>query len=102
MRNILDVVAQIQDKVPEDQGRLHYRLDNVHSSALYRAPEMMFMSWDELQETLITAIGEFPKEDWQFEVLSIFSTVPVSEIRRDVEARLKSKEEKDQQLNDFC
>jgi len=86
-REITDVVDQIKTLVPQDKIEFIGRLDWVYQDACCRPPEDRRRSWEYLQQCLLKFIGLYPNEDWQFQVLSVFSTVTVEEIKEDV-ARL--------------
>lgn len=51
------------------------------SSVCFSAPELLSMWWDEVHDTLCNHIPEIPNEEWQFKVLSIFSTKSVEELK---------------------
>jgi hypothetical protein len=86
MRNILDVMDQMQAAMPPDVAADNKAaFDDVESSVRYSAPEQMRIRWVQLQGVVTSIVGNIPTEDWHFEVLSIWSTLPVAQIRADVE-----------------
>ena len=79
MRNCCDVIKEMISKVPEDKTNLLIRLNKNLEKAAYKAPEET-VQWVEVQDTLIEFMKK-PTEDWEFEVLSVFTTKSVSELR---------------------
>ena len=79
MRNCCDVIREMISKVPEDKTNLLIRLNKNLKDASYKAPEET-VQWFQVQDTLIEFM-EKPTEDWEFEVLSVFTTKSVSELR---------------------
>ena len=84
MRNIGAVIDSIMLFVPEEETALFHDLNSIMSSVRYSPPELMYLHWRRLAEALQDAIGDIPEVDWHYEVLSLFSTVPVSQIKADV------------------
>jgi hypothetical protein len=84
MRDIRTVINEIRTHVPANERPLLYDLEDIYSSASYRAPEIWYVDWETLQHVLLNRIGEVPSEEWQFEVLSIFSTLSVGDIKQEV------------------
>lgn len=82
-RDIVEVINQIIEKVPIDNIEFRKRLQWVMEDSYYKAPELMWISWERLQEAIIEFIPpeKRPKEDWECEILSIFSTIPVNDIK---------------------
>jgi hypothetical protein len=68
------------DKVPSNREELIKDLKWNYEDASYKAPEET-LQWSRTQHTLIKHIPE-PSEDWEFEVLSIFTTQPIEELRK--------------------
>ena len=87
MRNIHTVISQIENKVPSDRTSLLLDLHRIYSAALFHAPETQQADWIHLQTVLEVYIGRLPSERWEFEVLSIFSGVSITELMQDVEQR---------------
>lgn len=81
-RNIADVIDQIKAIVPIAEDKLINSMNWVRQDSLYRPPEDSYESWKMLQQTLLKVI-KIPKEEWQFEALSIFSMVPIERIKRE-------------------
>jgi hypothetical protein len=80
MRNLDEVIDQMILKISDTETGLIQELNRIKNSAAYTSPELIHRRWNEvsfvLKEFIIT-----PRKDWQFEVLSIFSTKPVEEIK---------------------
>lgn len=82
-RNCCAVISQMIDKIPSNKTELIKDLQWNYEDASYKAPEET-LQWYRTSETLMKHI-EIPKDDWEFEVLSIFSTQSVEDIRKAVE-----------------
>jgi hypothetical protein len=80
MRNLDEVIDQMILKISDTETGLIQELNRIKNSAAYTSPELMRGRWNEvsfaLKEFILT-----PRKDWQFEVLSIFSTKPVEKIK---------------------
>ncbi len=87
MRDIHTVIAQIENKVPPDRTRFLLDLTRIYSGTLFHAPETQHADWEHLQAVLEVYIGRHPSERWEFEALSIFSEVSITELMQDVERR---------------
>jgi hypothetical protein len=82
-RDIRNVIKEIAEQVPNDQVSFPRMLKTLSDSVRYVAPEAMYGKWDVLQRIIIECIppDKCPDAEWKFEVLSIFSTVSISEIK---------------------
>jgi len=80
-RNCGVVITEMLTKVPKtkDNVDLIEALDWNREDASYKAPEET-LQWQRTQQTLVKHIP-VPKEEWQFEVLSIFTTQPIEAIK---------------------
>ena len=67
------------DRIPADKKDFIKDLQWNYEDATYKAPEET-LQWDRTQSTLIEHIPN-PSEDWEFEVLSIFTTKSVEDLR---------------------
>lgn len=81
-RDCFQVISEMIAKVPEDKTELIKDLEWNLEDASYKAPEET-LQWERTQQTLIRHFDN-PKEDWEFEVISIFTTRPVEELRGSV------------------
>jgi len=79
MRNPIVILKQMLDVIPKDQKDLIKRLKWNINDCSYRPPEDT-IGWDLIQETLIDYL-EFPKEEWEYKVISIFTTKPIEELK---------------------
>lgn len=75
MRNLSEVIEEMLAVVPAEQIDLRDRLKATKQSSLYAAPEMRQTFWHECRDHLVSYVGK-PKEEWQKQVASIFSTHP--------------------------
>jgi hypothetical protein len=78
-RNCIDVITKIIDFIPETEQDFITALKFNQEDAAYKAPEET-IQWYRTADTLDTYIP-FPKEDWHFEVLSIFMVKEINELR---------------------
>lgn len=77
--NCCVVIKQMLEKIPSDRIDFIEDLRWNYEDASYKAPEQT-LQWSRTQHTLIKHIP-LPKEDWEFEVLSIFTTQSVDDIK---------------------
>lgn len=82
-RNCWEVIQQMINKVPEDKEALLDDLEWNLEDAAYKPPEET-IQWQRTQSTLIKHIPK-PIEDWEFEVLSIFTTMSIEDLKTAVE-----------------
>lgn len=82
-RNCCGVIAQMIAIIPVENVEFIQSLEKDFESASYKAPEDT-VQWDRVSETLYEYLPE-PKEDWEFEVLSIFTTHPIEAIKKMIE-----------------
>jgi hypothetical protein len=73
------VISEMIEKIPLDKKELIKDLTWNFEDAKYKAPEEN-LQWLRTQETLIKHIPK-PIEEWEFEVLSIFTTLPIDVIK---------------------
>lgn len=78
-----DVILEIKSKIPEEEKSFLSDLELNFEDASYKAPEQK-IQWVRLSDTLQKHIPN-PKEDWHFEVLSIFTTKSINELKDIVE-----------------
>tara|TARA_R110000822_G_scaffold25937_14_gene78494 strand:+ start:439 stop:762 length:324 start_codon:yes stop_codon:yes gene_type:complete len=81
-RNCGYVITQMLTKIPKskDTTELIEALEWNRDDASYKAPEET-LQWQRTTQTLMKYIPD-PSEDWQFEVLSIFTTRTVDEVKK--------------------
>lgn len=79
-RNCCEVIVNMLAKIPSDKIELIEDLQWNYDDACYKAPEET-LQWQRTQQTLIKHISK-PTEDWEFEILSIFTTQPIEELKR--------------------
>lgn len=78
-RNCYEVIQKMLNEIPKDKIDFIKDLSWNLNDAYYKAPEEV-IQWERTQETLIKHIPK-PTEDWEYEILSIWSTKPVGEIK---------------------
>ena len=80
-RNINIVISDIIRKIPTDQKDLIEELEKVLIFDMTYQPPESTIQW-ELTHSALTSYIAIPTEEWQYEVLSIFSTKPVEELQK--------------------
>ena len=81
-RNCCSVISEMIKKVPANNIEFIKDLEWNFEDASYKAPEEN-LQWIRTQKTLIKHIT-LPKEEWEFEVLSIFTTQPIDLIKEQI------------------
>jgi hypothetical protein len=82
-RNCCEVITQMLEKVPTEKTDFIKDLKWNYTDASFKAPEET-LQWERTMNTLQKHIP-IPKEEWEFEMLSIFTTKDISELKRWVE-----------------
>lgn len=75
------VIREMLEVLPKDQGSFRLDLEWNLEDAAYKAPEQK-IQWARTYSTLVKHIPGPPTEKWQFEMLSIFTTKSVKELRK--------------------
>jgi len=78
-RNCCYIISLMKQEIPKEKVKFHKDLDWNYNDASYKAPEET-LQWQRTSETLIKHIN-IPSEEWEFRVLSIFTTKTVEQIR---------------------
>jgi len=78
-RNCCFVIAKMIEKIPADKIEFIKALEWNKEDAAYKAPEET-LQWERTMSTLQKHIPT-PCEDWEFEVLSIFTTRSIEELK---------------------
>lgn len=78
-RDCCFVIKQMLDKIPTDKEEFIKDLEWNFNDASYKAPEEV-IQWVRTMETLMKHIPN-PTENWEFEVLSIFTTRSIDELK---------------------
>lgn len=81
-RNCQEVIEQMLALIPADCTGLIKSLESDFNYAKYRAPEET-SQWDKVYLSLRNYIPT-PIADWQFEVLSVFTTRSVNDLKLDL------------------
>ena len=79
-RNCEEIIQQMIAKIPADKKEFLKDLKWNLEDAKYKAPEET-IQWIRTGNTLERHIQK-PKEDWEFEVLSIFTTRSIEELKK--------------------
>jgi len=75
MRNILEVIDQILNQIPQDFDDKIYltqELQSIRESYIYSSPEGANYWWLQISHTLITFLKK-PDTDWKKNILNLFS-----------------------------
>lgn len=78
-RNCCEVIDQMVEEIPKDQTKLLKDLEWNREDASFKAPEEN-LQWQRTMGTLQKNLPE-PKEEWEFKILSIFTTKPIKELK---------------------
>lgn len=78
-RDIKNVIDRMLTHVPKEEKGLKYRLLAQKEDAVFTAPENP-IRWEKVSEILEDEI-KYPEYNWQFEVLSIFTTLSIEELK---------------------
>lgn len=78
-RNCQEVIASMIEKIPTEKEDFIRDLNWNFKDAGYKAPEET-LQWHRTQQTLMAHIPK-PTQDWEFEVLSIFTTKSIEDLR---------------------
>lgn len=81
-RNCCEVIEKMIETLPLGKRDFREDLEWNYEDAFYKAPEEN-IQWRRTQETLIKHIPN-PTQDWEFEILSIFTTLSVEELKKTV------------------
>ena len=96
-RNIAQVMDEILAEVPASHTRMESLKGSFRAikvSASYTAPELMMERWITLQRTLNDHFpAHITSQDWVIKIWSIFSTMPVEDIRKEMK-RISEQENK--------
>jgi hypothetical protein len=91
MRNIVDVAIKIKEKFLGNVEAQN-NIEAVIKDSSFTAPEAMYLRWTDLQWAVFSNIPE-SSDNWNdndIEIVSIFSTVPVDEIKKDIKFGIDS------------
>lgn len=95
-RSCYAVIERMLGHVPADNTRLIDALKWHLEDSMYKAPEET-IQWERTMSTLQKFIPN-PSEDWHFNVLSIFTTKSIEELKLTVK-RINELESRDGQTN---
>lgn len=86
-RNCCEVIKKMLNEIPKDRIDFIADLRWNYEDASYKPPEET-IQWSRVQETLMKHITK-PVEDWEFKVISIFTTKTISEIQSEIHEKDK-------------
>ena len=79
-RNCCEVISNMLKLIPRDKIDFITDLQWNYEDASYKPPEEI-IQWKRTQQTLMQHIPK-PIEDWEYQVISIFTTKSVSELKK--------------------
>lgn len=79
-RNCAEVITEMIKVIPSHGIHLKTDLEWNREDACYKAPEET-IQWNRTQQTLEKHLAS-PTQNWEFEVLSIFTTISVDELKK--------------------
>ena len=82
---LLDLIDKIKNIVPIDKVDFHIQLDSCKQSVEYSAPELFYLRYQTLQETLFDNMpkdNEIPTEEWQYDIMSLISNKSKEDIKK--------------------
>ena len=79
-RNCIYVIDKMLLEIPKDKTDFISDLTWNFEDAMYKAPEET-LQWQRTMETLMKHIPE-PTEEWEYKVLSIFTTKSIEELKK--------------------
>lgn len=79
MRDYREIVEQIMEKIPLSKKNFKSHLQGIYEDSFYKAPESR-IPWDRTCEILNIHIP-IPKEEWEYEIVSIFTTTPIEKLK---------------------
>lgn len=81
-RECSEVIRLMMNKIPKSRKKFLEELDWNYNDSCYKPPEET-IQWVRTHETLRRNIKFPPREDWEWEVLSIFTNKSVNELKED-------------------
>lgn len=81
-RNCQKIIAKMVILIPDNEVELLKDLQWNFEDAAYKAPEET-IQWERTMKTLVKHITP-PSHDWHFEVLSIFTTKSIEELKEEL------------------
>lgn len=78
-RNCCEVIRKMIEKIPEEHLEFIKALQWNYEDASYKAPEET-LQWTRTMQTLQEHIPN-PQQDWEYEILSIFTTKSVDQLK---------------------
>ena len=82
MRNLVNVINEMVENIPESEIDLIKELERIKSDQIqWTAPESM-VRWEEVSYALQDYLyNPKPTKEWQFKILSIWSTKSIEEVK---------------------
>jgi len=80
-RCVANVITEMLEKIPSYEKSLIEELSKVREEQAYKSPELQTECWGRISRILWSNIPE-PDAPWHFEVLSVYSTLPVDKLKK--------------------
>ena len=81
-RECSEVIRLMMSKIPKSRKKFLEELEWNYNDSCYKPPEET-IQWVRTHETLRRNIKLPPREDWEWEVLSIFTNKSVNELKEE-------------------
>lgn len=83
MRNLINVIDEMLKVIPKKEKQIISYLEDIQESQKCRAPENM-IGWYQIAEELDTWKLNIFSSKWKFQVISIFTTKSIKEIKKEL------------------
>lgn len=80
MRDLAKLINEMLKLIPKEETTLRRNLEAIQTSVYYTAPEVMVDRFWEVSQNLNTYLPSLV-ENWQFQIVSIFTEIPEQELR---------------------
>ena len=75
------VIKQMIDKISLDKVEFIKDLEQDLKDAFYKPSEEV-IQWNRVHSTILKHINNPPKEEWEYEVLSVFTTHSIEDLKK--------------------
>lgn len=82
MRDLTTVIREMVEFVPADETPLLTDFKDILTSIPYSPPEDKMFCWERTQNALEDTIGEYPTQEWHFQVLEVWTCQPIEQLKQ--------------------